>query len=177
MQKRAVIVTGKFVQDHEFIYPYYRLQEEGYAVDVAVRNKETVQGQIGVKIVPTKDFSDLKVEDYDLVVIPGGAKCQEYMRQDKEILTFLQSFHSAGRVISTICHGSQMLISAKLVKGRKISGYYSIRDDIENAGATYVDQPAVNCDRLITTAHYKDMGPWMKETIAEVDRNTRSYQQ
>jgi len=168
--RKAVILAGKFIQDHEYIYPYYRVQEEGYEVDVAVRGKETVQGQIGVKIVPTKDIPELRVADYDLLVLPGGAKAMEYMRQDQELLKFIRDFHDAGKVIASICHGSQLLISARVVKGNKISGYYSIKDDIENAGATYVDQPAVVSDRIITSPHYKYLGPWMRSAFAEVEK-------
>ena len=164
--KKALILTGKLVQDHEFIYPYYRLQEANFEVSVAVRNKETVMGQLGAaKIVPTHDITGLKVEDFDLLVIPGGAKCQEYLRQDQEALDFIAKFNGAGKVIASICHGAQMLISAKVVKGRRISGYYSIKDDIINAGATYVDEPAVIDKNIITTAHYKDLGAWMKATL------------
>lgn len=164
--KRALILTGKLVQDHEFIYPYYRLQEAGFEVDVAVRNKETVMGQLGAaKIVPTRDITGLSVDEFDLLVIPGGAKCQEYLRQDLEALDFISKFNAVGKPIAAICHGSQMLISAKVVKGRRVSGYYSIKDDINNAGATYVDEPAVVDGNLITTAHYKHLGPWMKATL------------
>jgi len=171
MVRRAVIVTGKLVQDHEYTYPYYRLQEAGYEVDVAVRGKETVEGIIGVKVVPTKDIPELKVEDYDLLVLPGGAKAMEYMRQDEEILKFIADFHKAGKVIASICHGAQLLISANVVKGNKISGYYSIKDDINNAGATYVDAAAVVDDKIVTSPHYKHLGPWMKETLAQVEKN------
>ena len=170
--RRAVILAGKFIQDHEYIYPYYRVQEEGYEVDVAVRGKETVQGQIGVKIVPTKDIPELRVGDYDLLILPGGAKAMEYMRQDQELLKFIRDFHLAGKVIASICHGSQLLISAKVVKGNKVSGYYSIKDDLENAGATYVDQPAVVDDRIVSSPHYKYLGPWMKETFAQVEKES-----
>ena len=62
MHRKALIIAGKLIQDHEYVYPYYRLQEEGYEVDVAVRGKETVLGSIGVKVVPTKDIPELKVE-------------------------------------------------------------------------------------------------------------------
>jgi len=171
MTRKAVILTGKLVQDHEYTYPYYRLQEEGYEVDVAVRGKETVQGIIGVKVEPTRDIPELKVEDYDLLVLPGGAKAMEYMRQDNEILKFIADFHKAGKIIASICHGAQLLISANVVKGKKISGYYSIKDDINNAGATYVDGPAVVDSKIITSPHYKHLGPWMKETIAQVEAN------
>ena len=74
-------------------------------------------------------------------------------------------FNKKKKIIACICSGAQLLISAKIVLGRKIAGYYSMKDDIINAGAKYTDRPAVVDQNLITTAHYKDMGPWMAETI------------
>jgi len=170
MQKKALIIAGRLVQDHEYIYPYYRLQEEGYEVDVAVRGKETVLASIGVKVIPTKDIPELKIEDYDVLVLPGGAKAMEYMRQDMDILKFIADFHASGRVIGSICHAGQLLISARLVKGRRISGYYSIKDDIINAGGDYVDAPYVIDDRIVSCPHYKHLGPWMKKVIDETKR-------
>ena len=170
MHKKALIIAGKLIQDHEYIYPYYRLQEEGYEVDVAVRGKETVLGSIGVKVVPTKDIPELKVGDYEVLVLPGGAKAMEYMRQDQDILKFIADFHASGKVIGSICHAGQLLISAKLAKGRKVSGYYSIKDDITNAGGTYVDAPYVTDDRIVSCPHYKYLGPWMKEVIDQAKR-------
>lgn len=161
----ALIITGKFVQDHEFIYPFYRLQEAGFTVDVAVKGMETVEGQLGTKIVPTRDITGLDPASYDLLVIPGGAKCMEYLRQEQAVLKFIKDFHEEGKVIASICHGSQMLISAGIIKGKKISGYYSIKDDINNAGATYVDAPAVVQDKIVTSPHYKYLGDWMRETL------------
>ena len=96
MIKKALILTGNFVQDNEFIYPYYRVQEDGYEVDVAVRDKKQVNGIIGAKIKPTKDIPELKVEDYDLLILPGGAKAMEYMRQDMDIIKFISDFNSSG---------------------------------------------------------------------------------
>lgn len=165
--KRAVIVAGKLVQDHEFIYPYYRLLEEGYDVDVAVRDKQTVFGSMGVRIEPTCDISGLQSQPYNLLVIPGGAKAMEYMRQDRELLQFIATFHECGKLIASICHGAQLLISAGLVRGRRISGYYSIKDDIHNAGGQYVDAPAVVDDRIVTSPHYKHLGPWMRATLTQ----------
>ena len=163
--KKALILTGNLAQDHEFIYPFYRVQEEGYEVDVAVRGGEQVNGIIGSKIVPTKDIPELEVNDYALLVLPGGAKAMEYMRQDQDIIQFISDFNSSGKTIASICHAAQLLISAKIVKGKKISGYYSIKDDINNAGAIYTDEPAVVDGNIISTAHYKDLGPWMKKTL------------
>ena len=170
MTRKAVIITGKFVQDHEYVYPYYRLQEAEYEVDVAVRGKETVLGNIGFKVVPTKDIPELTVEAYDLLVLPGGAKAMEYIRQDQEVLSFIAAFHRAGKIVASICHAAQLLISARIVQGRQISGYYSIKDDITNAGATYVDAPVVVDHGIVTSPHYKHLGPWMKETLAQVEQ-------
>lgn len=176
MSKRAVIITGRLVQDHEYIYPYYRVQEDGYEVDVAVRGKEQVFGQIGVKVVPTKDIPELRVEDYDVLILPGGAKAMEYLRQDQELLRFIADFHASGRAILSICHGAQLLISAGLVRGRRVSGYYSIKDDINNAGGTYVDAPYVIDNRICSSPHYKHLGPWMKAGLALVEQTQARHE-
>jgi len=161
--KPALIITGKNVQDHEYIYPYYRLQEDGFHVDVATDGKTEVMGQLGAaRVTPTLGLDNLDPADFQVLVLPGGAKCMEYVRQDRRIIDFITAFNGTGKVIGSICHAAQLLISAKVVKGRKISGYYSVKDDIENAGAIYVDEPVVIDGNIISTAHYKHLGPWMK---------------
>ena len=81
---------------------------------------------------------------------------------------FISEFNNQKKTIASICSASQLLISAKVVKGRKIAGYYSMEDDIVNAGAIYTDESAVVDDNIITTAHYKDMGPWMREVLKKI---------
>lgn len=163
--KKALILTGNLVQDHEFIYPYYRLLGEDFEVDVATKNGEDVVGIIGTKIPATKSYENIKIEDYDLLILPGGAKCMEKLRQEQIVLDFINKWNSEEKVISSICHGAQLLISAKIVKGRKVSGYYSIKDDIINAGAEYVDAPFVTDENLISCPHYKHLENWMRETL------------
>ena len=162
---KAVIVTGKLVQDHEYIYPYYRLKEAGYDLDVATVDGLETLGQLGAKVLTTKRVDELSVTDYRVLILPGGAKCMEYLRQDRGTIQFIKDFHDAGGVVGSICHAAQLLISARVVKDRKISGYYSLKDDIENAGAIYIDLPAVIDNNIVTTAHYKDLGPWMAAII------------
>jgi protease I len=162
---KALIITGKMVQDHEFIYPYYRLKEDNYNVDIATIDGLETTGQIGVKVIPNKITSEIGINEYDVLVLPGGAKCMEYLRQDKNTINYIKNFYETGKVIGSICHAAQLLISAKIVNGKKISGYYSLKDDIENAGARYIDEPVVIDGNIISTAHYKDMGIWMKTVI------------
>ncbi len=164
--KSALILSGNLVQDHEFIYPYYRLLEEKFNLDVSLLGGQPVQGILGTRIPPNKDQNILKIEEikvnnYNLLIIPGGAKAMEYLRQDKVILNIIKEFNDNNITIGSICHGAQLLISAKVVSGKTISGYYSIEDDINNAGATYSSEPAVQDKNIISSPHYKYLGDWM----------------
>ena len=163
--KKALIITGKFVQDPEFIFPFYRFKEEGFEVVVATEDGKETFGVWGTKVPVDTTFDAIRVDEYDVLVLPGGARAMEYIRQNKKALDFIHEWNTKGKPIACICHGAQLLISAKVVKGRKISGYYSIKDDLENAGATYVDAPAVIDKNIVTSPHYKYMGDWMREVV------------
>lgn len=170
MSKKAIIISGNLAQDHEFIYPYYRLLEEKFEIDVCLPDGKEAKGILGTKIPPNKNQSikkinDLSVDKYNLLILPGGVKAMEKIRQDKKIIKFISEFNQKKKVIGCICSGAQLLISAKVVKGRKISGYYSMEDDLTNAGAIYTDLPAVIDHNIVTTAHYKDLGPWMRSVL------------
>ena len=168
--KKGIIISGNLAQDHEFIYPYYRLLEEEFEVDVCLLEGKPVKGFLGTDLPPNKNHKVKKIEEvspdnYDILVLPGGVKAMEKVRQNLEIIKFISEFDKKKKTIACICSGAQLLISAKIVKGRKIAGYYSMKDDLINAGAIYTDLPAVVDDNIITTAHYKDMGPGMKAVI------------
>jgi protease I len=175
--KKALIITGKQVQDHEFIYPYYRLKEEGFEVTVATEDGKETLGNLGTKILVDATIASINPDDYSILVLPGGAKAMEYIRQNKMVIDLISDWNKKNKVIASICHAGQLLISAKIVKGRKISGYYSIKDDIENAGAIYVDAPFVTDDNLITCPHYKHLGPWMKEVFRVFNQKNDSNHQ
>jgi len=167
---KALIITGKYVTDCEYVYAFYRLLEAGYEVDVATPGMEIVFGVIGEKIIPTRGIPLMsEARNYNLLILPGGAKAMEYLRQDDDVLAFISAFCDTGGIIGSICHAAQLLISANLVRGRKISGYYSIKDDIINAGGTFVDAPAVVDGNIISSPHYKHLGPWMREVLRVVN--------
>ena len=174
--KKAIIISGNLAQDHEFIYPYYRLLEEEVKLDVCLLEGKPVVGILGTALPPNKEqavkkIEDVRVKDYDILVLPGGVKAMEKVRQNKDIIKFISDFDKEKKIIACICSGAQLLISAKVVKGRKIAGYYSMKDDLINAGANYVDEPAVIDKNVVTTAHYKDMGPWMAAVIKLLKNN------
>lgn len=170
MNKKAVIISGNLAQDHEFIYPYYRLLEDGFEIEICMNEGKYVKGILGTDLPPNKGHEVKLIEqihpkNYNLLIIPGGVKSMEKVRQNKNIINFIAEFNEQKKTIGCICSGAQLLISAKIVKNRKVSGYYSMIDDIINAGGIYTDLPAVIDQNLVTTAHYKDMGIWMKSVL------------
>jgi len=176
MSKKALILTWEKYQDHEVIYPYYRVQEDDFEVDIMTNILGRVHGYLGTYNESTKlvsDFDDQKkydsyMNDYGLLIIPGGVKALEYLRQQTNALKFISEWNEKGKVIGCICHGAQLLISAKATTGKKISAYYSIEDDVNNSGATYVNAPVVIDQNIVSSPHYNWMGEWMKAAIEKV---------
>lgn len=169
--KKIVIVAGKHIQDHEFFYPKYRLTEEPeFITFIAAPKQEDCISNKGSIIKPDLAIESLSADDFSGLVIPGGALAIEYLRQNTDLIRLTRQFNELKKPIAAICQGSQILISAGAVKGRTVSGYYSIQIDIENAGGTYLDLPAVIDGNLCTTAHYKDMGPWMHEFVKLINQ-------
>ena len=137
-KKKALIITGRLAQDHEFIYPFYRLKEENYEVFTAVREKKIVLGYFGTKIPPQKEdniigIDDISEKDFDLLILPGGVKAMEHMRLDEKVIHSIKEFDKKQKTIGAICSAAMLLISAGIVKNRKVSGYYAWKDDINNA--------------------------------------------
>jgi protease I len=173
---KSLIITWVGFQDQEVVYPYYRLREETDSpADVVLMANVTgkIHGILGVNMESTAATDELKDEtrikyylsEFDLLVIPGGVKALEKLRQEKQVLKFIYEWNKLGKIIASTCHGAQLLISAKVIKGRKVSAYYSIEDDVNNAGAHYVNAPFVTDENLVTSPHYQWMGEWMKEAI------------
>ncbi len=172
---KALIITSQLVQDHEFIYPFYRLKEEGVEVDVYNQGKDIVKGFFGTKIPPQKDdnivsLKEINVEDYNLLVLPGGVKSMELLRLDNLAIQCVQQFHEKKKLIASICSGTMMLISADIIKNKSVTGYYAWKQDIINAGGNFVDNPAVEDENLITSPHYKYNGEWMKLVISKLKK-------
>ncbi|WP_273071772.1 DJ-1/PfpI family protein [Marinobacter sp.] len=169
MNKKAVIVTWDGFQDQEVIYPYYRLREYGFDVTITGANgKSEVVGLFGTKFKSMSPQDMGSPDDWDMLVLPGGVKALEKVRQDPTVLQFIKNWPD-NKVISSICHGAQLLISCGKTKGQTVSGYYSIEDDIVNSGGTYSALPVVSAN-IASGAHYNDMPVWMKQTLELYER-------
>lgn len=147
--ERILIITADNTQDLEFFYPYYRLNEAGYQVDVATPDGGSFEGKMGMGLQDTKAIGDVSPDDYALVYIPGG-KAPEELRENETVIAFIQQFARSGKPIAAICHGPQVLISAGLVRGKKISAYPQVREEVEEAGGNYADEALAIDGQFIT---------------------------
>lgn len=170
---KALIITWENFQDQEVVYPFYRLKEETSDVEIMANVTGKFFGIMGVNMTSHKLLIELDdseryqkhLEETDILVLPGGVKSLEKLRQEKNVIRFIADFAATGKVIASTCHGAQLMISAKIVKGKKISGYYSLEDDINNAGAIYSREPVVVDGNIVSSPHYDHMGIWMKTAI------------
>ena len=172
--EQALIITWNGFQDQELVYPYYRLLGAGIDTKIVADShddKGRIYGILGVNMpchITLKNFlqnANSYLEDFDLLILPGGVKSLEKLRQEKGVIRFINDWHKQQKTIASTCHGAQLLISAEIVKGRKIAGYYSIEDDLRNAGAIYSREPVVEDGLIVTSPHYDHMGPWMEKAI------------
>lgn len=149
-QERVAIITGNETEDLEFFYPYYRLTEAGYQVDVITESGGAFSGKHGLTLQNSKAITEVLPEDYVLLYLPGG-KAPAKLAKNQQVLSFITSFAKTNRPIAAICHGPQLLVAAGLVRGRTLSAYPEVAKEIEQAGGKWVDE-ALQMDGQFITA-------------------------
>jgi len=182
MVKKALIITWEKFQDHELIYPYYSLKEAGFEVTLMANKLGKIWGSLGTHMRCDAETSSLEsatnrlecINNYEILLLPGGVKALEKLRQENGVLLFIKEWNSLEKTILSVCNGAQLLISAKILKDRTLSGYYSISTDIENAGATYSREPVVIDKNIISCPHYDFMADWMRTGLYEHNKRTRN---
>ena len=171
---KAVIITGPGFQDEEYVYPYYRLLEAGYQVEVATKDGELVNGKYGVPARATMSTEELNADNFDLVLLPGGFEAPDRVRLLPEVLEFIRQMDARKKLIAAICHGPWILISAGVTKGKKMTAFWSIEADMINSGADYQHKvPLVIDDNIITSPHYNNNPEFMAAVIKEMDKRQK----
>tara|TARA_Y100001973_G_C5191008_1_gene330988 strand:- start:533 stop:1072 length:540 start_codon:yes stop_codon:yes gene_type:complete len=167
--KKALILTYAGFQDHEVIYPYHSLKENNFDVTIVANQLGRFYGILGCHMVGdvlTTEFNDAdtrkKYLDYDVLVVPGGVKALEKLRLEEGVVEFVREWNALDKTIFSLCNGAQLLITADVIKGKTVSGYYAIEADINNAGATYHRGPVVVDSNIVSSPHYDFMGEWMR---------------
>lgn len=163
--KRIAVLIENHYQDLEFWYPYYRLQEAGAQVLVIGPEAKEYISRHGYPAHAERAAKDVNADDFDAVVIPGGF-APDLMRRDPHMVSLVAELFAQGKVVAAICHAGWMLSSADVVRDRKVTSFFSIRTDLENAGATWVDQVVVRDDNLITSRIPSDLPAFCRELVA-----------
>jgi protease I len=163
--KKVVLLTENLYHELELWVPYYRLREEGAeVVVVGSGSNRTYTGKYGYPIEVHKEAKEIDVSKFDGVVIPGGY-APDVMRRYPEMVSIVKEAHRKGKVIAAICHAGWMLVSAGILKGKKVTGVSAIKDDLVNAGANYLDQEVVRDGNLITSRKPDDLPAFCREMI------------
>ena len=162
--KRIAILAGPEYEDLELHYPHLRLMEEGAEVKVLAVRKEVVKGKHGLSVMADLPVTEAKSDDFECVVIPGGW-APDRLRRSIEVLDFVKDLHREGKVIAAICHGPQVLISAGILEGKRITCVSAVKDDVVNAGAEYVDAPVIRDGNIITSRVPGDLPFFCREII------------
>ncbi|HHW56393.1 MAG TPA: type 1 glutamine amidotransferase [Clostridia bacterium] len=167
MKKIAILLENMY-EEPELLYPYYRLKEEGYEVHLVGTEKDKIYtGKHGYPMKSTHSSKEVKVEDYEAVIIPGGYS-PDYMRRCSDTINFVKEMDKLQKTIAAICHGPWIMASACNLKGKKVTSFFSIKDDLINAGAQYVDEEVVVDRNLITSRTPNDLVAFVKAIIEKV---------
>ena len=167
--RRVVVLAEDMYEDPELWYPYYRLLEEGAEVTLVGPEAKTYESKHGYPAQAEIAASQVRLQDVDAVVVPGGF-APDRLRRYPEVLNLVRGVFAKGGVVAMICHAAWVPISAGIVRGKRATCVAAIKDDLVNAGATYVDEPVVVDDNLISARTPADLPFFMPAIIAALAR-------
>lgn len=169
--KRIAILSAKAFEQTELFEPRETFAQAGATVHVVSLKPGEIRGwkagDWGRSVKVDKTVDEVTVAEYDALVVPGGQINPDLLRADERAVAFVRDFVASGKPVAAICHGPWVLIEAGVVKGRRIASYHSIRTDVRNAGAEWVDEEVVVDGNLITSRKPSDV-PAFIDKVAEL---------
>lgn len=166
--KKVAILVEELFNVYEFWYPYYRLLEAGAKVVVVGSGRaEKYNGKPGTDVQQDVSADDVKAADFDGIIIPGGF-APDMMRRYPAMVQLVAEGVAQGKVVAAICHAGWMLASAKVLKGRRVTSFFAIKDDLIHAGANWVDEAVVVDGKIITSRTPDDLPDFMRAVVKEL---------
>ncbi|MEW6693017.1 MAG: type 1 glutamine amidotransferase domain-containing protein [Pseudomonadota bacterium] len=172
--RRALIISADGFEDSELLVPLRTLTAAGMAIDVASVARGPLTGKHGARIEATLTVQDLDPSSYALLILPGG-RAPARLRTDAGVLDLVRHFFAAGKPIAAICHGPQILAAAGLLRGRAVTGYRAIADELREAGARYLDQHVVVDGPLITSRQPADLPAFIAAILGATGRDAEGH--
>jgi protease I len=172
MAKVAFIVDELF-EDSELKFPYDRVKEAGHEpVIVGLKRGKTIEGKKGKETITTDAaITEVDAADFDALVIPGGYS-PDKIRGNSGMVQFTRDIAGAGKPVAAICHAGWMLAEADLVDGKTVTSFSSIKTDLKNAGANWVDQEVVEDGNIITSRTPDDLEAFTKTLLSQVEQQS-----
>jgi len=164
--KRIAILAEEDFEDSELVEPLKAMKNAGAkVVVVGSGSAESYRGKRGTTTITVDTTADkVKADDFDAIIVPGGYAADK-MRLHQPMIHLVRKAHDSGKVVAAICHGPQLLISADIVRGRRLTSWPSVAVDLKNAGANWVDEPLVQDGNLITSRKPADLPRFNKAII------------
>ena len=167
--RKAVVLTADKFEDMEVFFPVFRLLEEGWKVDIAAPAMKEISGENGYVLKPDKTIDEVDPDEYDLLIIPGGAPngAPATVRKIKKAQEIAKSFFAKNKPVASICHGPYTLVSAGLVKGRHLTSFWhdGVPEEIQEAGGIWEDKEVVVDGNLVTSRWPMDLPAFMREVM------------
>src|SRR5688572_7573357 len=173
MPKALLTFVDDIYEDLELWYPLLRLQEAGYAMRIAAQEIRTYSGKHGYPAKSDLLLKDARTEDFCGLLVPGGFM-PDKLRRDPKVLSLTREFFEQGKLVAFICHGGWIPISAKILKGKRVTGSFGIKDDLENAGAIWVNEPVVVDGNLISSRTPRDLAAFGKAMVEFLQASVRT---
>ena len=170
MAKTLLTLVDDIYEDLELWYPMVRVQEAGYGMRVAGLELKTYRGKHGYPAASDLLLSEARSEDFCGLLIPGGFM-PDKLRREQKVLDLTREFFEQGKLVAFICHGGWIPISAKILGGKRVTGSRGIKDDLENAGGIWVDQPVVVDGSLISSRTPRDLADFGKAMVEFLAKN------
>ncbi|AIF69517.1 peptidase [Palaeococcus pacificus DY20341] len=161
---KVLFLSADGFEDLELFYPLHRIKEEGHEVFIASNKKDYITGKHGYSVKVDFTFDEVDPDAFDALVLPGG-RAPELVRIHEKAVAIAKKMFEDGKPVASICHGPQILISAGVLKGRKGTSVITIKDDLINAGAEYIDSEVVIDGNWVSSRHPGDLYAWMGEFV------------
>ncbi|MGI8988582.1 MAG: type 1 glutamine amidotransferase domain-containing protein [Bryobacteraceae bacterium] len=163
--KKIALLVDNMYQEMEVWYPYFRLQEAGARViAVGATAGQTYTSKLGYPVKCERSYDEVNASDFDGIVIPGGY-APDHIRRHEKALRLVKDLDRAGKMVASICHGPWVLCSAGVLKGRRATSFFAIKDDVVNAGAKWEDSEVVVDGNLITSRKPEDLPAFCRAAI------------